>query len=126
MIDHVTLQIADFGRSASFYDRALAPLRIKRLFDEGQAAGFGTNRPFFWIHQAEPVAAQGLLSRAHIAFAAENRAEVDAFYQAALAAGGVDHGAPGVRAHYHANYYGAFILDPDGNNVEAVCHSAPQ
>jgi catechol 2,3-dioxygenase-like lactoylglutathione lyase family enzyme len=117
-LDHVTLKVADFGRAAAFYDAALASLGLRRLFgDDATFAGYGAGRPFFWI------GADGREGYAHVAFAVAERAAVDAFHAAALAAGGRDNGAPGVRPHYHPNYYGAFVLDPDGNNVEAVCHA---
>jgi catechol 2,3-dioxygenase-like lactoylglutathione lyase family enzyme len=119
MLDHVTIGVSNIARALAFYDRALAPLGVERLYSEGTSAfGYGSEKKaFFWIGLREAVQ-----SGAHIAFAAKDRATVDAFHAAALAAGGRDNGAPGVRPHYHANYYGAFILDPDGHNVEAVCH----
>jgi len=117
MIDHVSLSVADVARSKRFYAAALAPLGYKLFADYGDdAAGFGVERPDFWIGRgAQP-------SRAHVCFAAQTRAEVAAFHEAALAAGGKDNGAPCLRTHYHPTYYGAFVLDADGNNVEAVCH----
>ena len=121
MLDHVTIGVRDLERSRIFYDAILRPLGIERLYAEGETfAGYGIKpKAFFWIgHRA------ALQTSAHVAFAAENREIVDRFHQAALAAGGVDNGAPGLRAHYHPNYYGAFILDPDGHNIEAVCHLA--
>lgn len=119
MLDHVTIGVRDLERSKVFYDAILYPLGIERLYAEGETfAGYGIgSKAFFWIGQRE--AAQ---TSAHIAFATENREVVDRFHQAALAAGGIDNGTPGLRLHYHANYYGAFILDPDGHNIEAVCH----
>ena len=125
MLDHVSIAVADLGRSTAFYAAALKPLGLGVVMQVtaeetgGDAhAGFGeSGKPFFWIGAgAKPKGGT------HVAFAAQTRAEVDAFYRAALAAGGQDNGAPGVRPHYHANYYGAFVLDPDGNNIEAVCH----
>lgn len=120
MLDHVTLGVTDVGRSKAFYDQALRPLGIERLYAEGDSfAGYGANgKAFFWIGLKD--AAQ---TGAHVAFAVADRHTVDRFHQAALAAGGRDNGAPGLRPHYHANYYGAFALDPDGNNIEAVCHA---
>jgi catechol 2,3-dioxygenase-like lactoylglutathione lyase family enzyme len=120
-LDHIGLAVADYGRSKEFYEKALAPLGIRLLMEfSGAAAGFGredTERPSFFIEaHGEPVR-----GRLHVAFAAEDRAQVDAFHSAALEAGGVDNGAPGLR-WYHADYYGAYALDPDGNNIEAVCH----
>jgi catechol 2,3-dioxygenase-like lactoylglutathione lyase family enzyme len=119
MLDHVSLRVSDFARSKTFYEAALAPLGIKVLMDGGGFAGMGDTRPFFWIGQSEAAPSGGI----HVAFGVESRALVDAFHAAALAAGGRDNGAPGLRPHYHPNYYGAFILDPDGHNVEAVCHA---
>ena len=124
MIDHITFGVSDFARSAAFYDAALAPLGLKQLFvvpkeftDGADAVGYGDTRPVFWITGAD--ATRGKL---HIALTAKDRATVDAFYAAAMAAGGNDNGGPGVRPHYHPGYYGAFVLDPDGHNIEAVCH----
>ncbi|MBV9558887.1 MAG: VOC family protein [Bradyrhizobium sp.] len=120
MLDHVTLGVGDIERSKQFYDRALAPLGIARLYAEGERfAGYGiAPKAFFWIGRKDTAQ-----TGAHIAFAAGDRATVDRFYEQAIAAGGRDNGAPGRRPHYHANYYGAFVLDPDGHNIEAVCHS---
>ena len=113
--------MADFDRSARFYDRALAPLGVRRLYDDphgaGRATGYGDQRPWFWIAESAPAS-----SRVHIAFRTASREAVDAFHREALAAGGVDNGAPGYRPQYHPGYYGAFVLDPDGHNVEAVFH----
>lgn len=120
MIDHITFGVSDFAASVTFYDRAFAPLGLKRLFDPPGAAastGYGDTRPWFWIAEVRPT--RGML---HIAIRAHTRAQVDAFYAAAIAAGGLDNGPPGPRPHYHPDYYGAFVLDPDGNNIEAVCH----
>jgi catechol 2,3-dioxygenase-like lactoylglutathione lyase family enzyme len=124
MLDHVGFPVTDLARSRAFYTAALAPLDIKVLYEVSAAetganafAGFGETRPYFWIGTGE--ALKGCL---HVAFTAKDRATVDAFYRAALAAGGRDNGAPGLRPHYHPTYYGAFVLDPDGHNVEAVCH----
>jgi len=116
MIDHVGLSVSDYGRSKKFFSSALAPLGYSLIMEFGDVAGFGVpGKPDFWI-------SAGPGSPVHVAIASENRATVDAFYQAALAAGGRDNGAPGLRPQYHPNYYGAFVLDPDGNNIEAVCH----
>lgn len=120
MLDHMGFAVADYARSKAFYEKALAPLGFALLIEPmGQAAGFGKDgKPSFWIEaQGRPV--QG---RLHVAFVAKNRELVDAFYAAAIAAGATDNGAPGVRDVYHPNYYGAYVLDPDGNNIEAVCH----
>ena len=122
MLDHIGFPVTDFSRSKAFYASALAPLGYRvvkemMLSEEDGYAGFGADRPQFWIGTGKP-----LQGRLHVAFAAKTRAEVRAFYEAALAAGGVDNGAPGLRPHYHENYYGAFVLDPDGHNIEAVNH----
>jgi catechol 2,3-dioxygenase-like lactoylglutathione lyase family enzyme len=119
MLDHVSISVSNIAQAIAFYDRALAPLGIERLYSEGtDAFGYGADKKaFFWIGLREAIR-----TGAHIAFAAKDRASVDAFHAAALAAGGRDNGGPGLRPHYHANYYGAFILDPDGHNIEAVCH----
>jgi catechol 2,3-dioxygenase-like lactoylglutathione lyase family enzyme len=123
MIDHVTFAVSDLDRSIRFYDRALAPLGIGRLFDDSAAAGrttgYGDIRPRFWIAERPPAG-----GRVHVALRAASREAVDSFHREALAAGGSDNGPPGLRPHYHAGYYGAFVLDPDGHNIEAVCHLA--
>jgi catechol 2,3-dioxygenase-like lactoylglutathione lyase family enzyme len=120
MLDHVTIGVSDTERSKKFYDRALRPLGITRLYAEGDhAAGYGISpKAFFWIGQKDMPQ-----TGAHIAFTAPDRATVDRFHDEAIAAGGRDNGQPGLRPHYHANYYGAFVLDPDGHNIEAVCHA---
>jgi catechol 2,3-dioxygenase-like lactoylglutathione lyase family enzyme len=120
-LDHVGFAVGDYARSKAFYEKALAPLRMKLLMEfSGAAAGFGRDdegRPSFFIEaHGEPVR-----GRLHIALRAESRAQVDAFYAAAVEAGGTENGAPGIR-WYHADYYGGYVLDPDGNNIEAVCH----
>jgi catechol 2,3-dioxygenase-like lactoylglutathione lyase family enzyme len=119
MLDHVTLGVSDLARSREFYDAALKPLGIGRLYAEGETfSGYGAReKAFFWIGARDEVT-----SGAHIAFTAPDRATVDGFHAAALAAGGRDNGAPGPRPHYHRHYYGAFVLDSDGHNIEAVCH----
>jgi catechol 2,3-dioxygenase-like lactoylglutathione lyase family enzyme len=126
MLDHVGFAVSDAERSRRFYELALAPLGITLIMSVspkdtqsgGTAYGFGSDgKPYFWIGDNERVG-----EGSHIAFQARGRAEVDAFYEAAMAAGGRDNGAPGLRAHYHPNYYGAFVLDPDGMNIEAVSH----
>jgi catechol 2,3-dioxygenase-like lactoylglutathione lyase family enzyme len=121
MLDHVGFGVSDYARSKAFYERALAPLGIVLVMEPaGRGAGFGVGaKPFFWIEADGQAPGEYL----HVAFAAERRELVDAFHAAALAAGGTDNGAPGVRAIYHPGYYGAFVLDPDGHNVEAVCHA---
>jgi catechol 2,3-dioxygenase-like lactoylglutathione lyase family enzyme len=127
MIDHIGLVVDDMGRAKAFYIDALRPLGIGVIMEVSAEetgadahAGFGKdNKAFFWIGTgAKP------RGGAHVAFTAQTRAEVDAFHRAALAAGGKDNGAPGPRPHYHQHYYGAFVFDPDGNNIEAVCHRA--
>ena len=120
MIDHAGVTVANVARSKMFYRTALAPLGYTMLMEWEQFAGFGVApKPDFWIGQGVPNE-----PRVHVAFRADTRAMVDAFHRAALAAGGRDNGAPGLRPHYHENYYGAFVLDPDGHNIEAVCHDA--
>jgi catechol 2,3-dioxygenase-like lactoylglutathione lyase family enzyme len=116
----VTLGVRSLATACAFYDAALAPLGIARLYGEGERfAGYGVGKKaFFWVGER----AEGIGS-AHVAFAAPDHATVDAFHATALAAGGRDNGAPGLRPHYHAKYYGAFVLDPDGHNIEAVCHA---
>jgi catechol 2,3-dioxygenase-like lactoylglutathione lyase family enzyme len=126
MLDHVGFAVGDAERSRVFYEKALAPLGITLIMSVtpeqtesgGTAHGFGSSgKPYFWVGDNERTG-----EGTHVAFAAETRAQVDAFHEAALAAGGKDNGAPGLRPHYHPDYYGAFVLDPDGINVEAVCH----
>jgi catechol 2,3-dioxygenase-like lactoylglutathione lyase family enzyme len=119
MLDHVSLSVSDFARFKAFYDRALAPLGLQVLMGGEGFAGYGDTRPFFWIGQSPGPPSNPV----HVAFAAASRSAVDAFYAAAVAAGGSDNGAPGVRPQYHPNYYGAFVLDPEGRNIEAVCHA---
>lgn len=125
MLDHVGFAVSDLVRSRAFYEAALAPLGIGILMEVtreqsgGDAhVGFGANgKPFFWIGSGKQPQ-----SPVHVAFTADSRAVVEEFHRAALAAGGADNGAPGLRPQYHPNYYGAFVLDPDGHNIEAVCH----
>lgn len=126
MLDHVGVTVSDFHVSKAFYTRALAPLGYTLLMEAlspvltggHSTAGFGVApKPDFWIASGKPP-----VPKVHVAFCAASRAEVDAFHAAALAAGGQNNGAPGPRPHYHPHYYGAFVLDPDGHNIEAVCH----
>jgi catechol 2,3-dioxygenase-like lactoylglutathione lyase family enzyme len=130
ILDHITLVVSDYARSRLFYEKALAPLGIKRVMEFGQACGFGrTEKPSFWIGTG-PTSFQKpeqlrVITPTHVAFVARSRAEVDTFYKAALEAGGRDFGAPGLRTHYHPNYYGSFVLDPDGHDIEAVFHGSP-
>jgi catechol 2,3-dioxygenase-like lactoylglutathione lyase family enzyme len=147
MLDHVGFAVTDAEHSRAFYEAALAPIGIALIMTAtpnrteagGTAHGFGSNgKPFFWVGDNGDSGANDPRSSAampgghgdlitvgegtHVAFAVETRALVDAFYAAAMAAGGRDHGPPGLRPHYHPDYYAAFVLDPDGNNIEAVCH----
>ncbi|MCR4266877.1 VOC family protein [Nitratireductor sp. ZSWI3] len=124
MIDHIGITVADFDRAKAFYDKAMAPLGASLLmmvpteYTGGRKiGGYGRDRPVYWLSEGD-VAGEPK----HVAFTAGSRAEVDAFHRAALDAGGRDNGAPGLRPHYHPDYYGAFVFDPDGNNIEAVCH----
>ncbi|MEJ6394106.1 VOC family protein [Gymnodinialimonas sp. 2305UL16-5] len=126
MIDHMELTVSDFDRAKAFYSAALAPLGARYLVtlppeqtDGVAVGGFGQrDRAYLWISQGTPQRPS-----LHIAFTASRRDQVDAFHQAALAAGGTDNGTPGLRPHYHPDYYGAFVLCPDGHNIEAVCHA---
>jgi catechol 2,3-dioxygenase-like lactoylglutathione lyase family enzyme len=134
MIDHMGMPVRDIARATEFYLKALAPLGYGLVMDvsaaetgHGAAVGFGppgedadfqSGKPSFWIGEGER-----LSGPIHVAFVAPSRAAVDAFYRAALAAGGKDNGPPGLRPHYHADYYAAFVFDLDGNNIEAVCHA---
>ena len=117
MIDHVSIKVTDFPRARAFFAAALRPLGYAIVAEYPDIVGLGAGRkPDFWVSRGERVAP------VHVAFSGD-RVAVDAFHAAALAAGARDEGAPGLRAHYHPNYYGAFIIDPEGNNIEAVCHS---
>ncbi|MDB5733633.1 MAG: glyoxalase [Alphaproteobacteria bacterium] len=123
MLDHIGIAVTDFGRSKNFYVHALSPLGIDVVMEvtaeqtgSTPSCGLGSDgKPYFWI-------SPGAVAHNHVAFTAATRADVDSFYKSALAAGGRDNGAPGLRPHYHPDYYGAFVLDPDGHNIEAVCH----
>jgi catechol 2,3-dioxygenase-like lactoylglutathione lyase family enzyme len=121
VIDHIGVGVRDFEESIDFYTRALAPLGFEQVAfidTDNRAAAFGVRgRDDFWIHEGRPA------GRMHVGFDAESREAVDDFHAAALAAGGRDNGAPGLRPHYHPSYYGAFVFDPDGHNIEAVCHA---
>lgn len=125
MFDHVGFPVSNYKKAKAFYSKALAPLGFVMVMEVSSNepggkshCGFGTEgRPRFWISEAK--ADKGNM---HIAFKAKTRQAVEAFYEAALKAGGKDNGAPGLRPHYHDNYYGAFVIDPDGHNIEAVCH----
>ena len=118
MLDHVGIRVSDFEQSKRFFAQALSPLGYELIMEPSvSAAGFGRRgKPDFWIGQGDPGQA------VHIAFAASDRASVDAFHEEALAAGGRNNGGPGLRPEYHPSYYAAFVFDPDGNNIEAVCH----
>ncbi|WP_222877497.1 VOC family protein [Terrihabitans soli] len=127
MLDHIGFAVEDYEGAKAFYSAALKPLGISIVMEVQQeehpgyrACGYGGpgGKPDFWL------GAEGRTTpHVHVCFAAENRAAVEAFYKAAIAAGGRDNGPPGIRAHYHPNYYGAFVLDPEGHNIEAVCHT---
>lgn len=130
MLDHVGFAVSDINRSRAFYEATLRPLGIGVVMEippeqnaeggGGTAIGFGSaDNPFFWIGDNQKVG-----EGTHVAFTARDRGEVEAFHRAALAAGGHDNGRPGLRPHYHPNYYAAFVRDPDGFNIEAVCHRA--
>lgn len=128
MLDHFGINVRDFARSKAFYTATLAPLRYRIIKEFPSVAGFGVSDGFgkspdpagdFWIAKADP-----LTTPIHFAFCAETRDIVAAVYAAALKAGGKSNGEPGLRPHYHATYFAAFILDPDGHNIEAVCHAA--
>ena len=123
MIDHMGIRVSDLAASRRFYDASFAAMGGGMRFQVPMehtggtiVIGYGRERPVFWVQDGDATSPQ------HVAFAARNRAEVDAFHQAALAAGGRDNGGPGLRPQYHPDYYGAFAFDPDGNNIEAVCH----
>jgi catechol 2,3-dioxygenase-like lactoylglutathione lyase family enzyme len=117
VIDHVVLGVSDLATSRAFYEQALAPLGVRVVLDLPGYIGFGDgDRPWFFVATRAPT------ERVHVAFSADSREVVDAFHAAGLVAGGRDNGAPGPRPIYHAHYYGAFVYDPDGNNIEAVCH----
>jgi catechol 2,3-dioxygenase-like lactoylglutathione lyase family enzyme len=120
MIDHFMLKVRDYQKSKQFYLAALKPLGYELVMEFGEGGGLGAGgKPDFWIgRDAAPT------SPVHFAFHADQRRLVDAFYEAAIQAGGKDNGKPGLRPDYHPNYYGAFVIDPDGHNVEAVCHGA--
>ncbi len=118
MIDHFTVKVSDYKRSREFYLRALKPLGYEAVMEFEGNGGFGPKgKPYLWLSQDPPN-----VRPMHFAFAAPDRKSVDAFHAAAVRSGGKDNGPPGIRKHYHPNYYGAFVLDPDGHNVEAVCH----
>lgn len=118
IIDHIGLAVSDHAQSKDFYSKALTPLGVEEAMEFEGWSGFGKGgKPEFWFGVG-----RGVQQPTHIAFAADNRREVDSFYEAAIAAGGKDNGAPGIRENYHADYYAAFVFDPDGHNIEVVCH----
>jgi catechol 2,3-dioxygenase-like lactoylglutathione lyase family enzyme len=119
MLDHISIQCADVAASRAFYDAVLAPLGGSMIFEFGEACGYGRDRPTFWIG---PVTTGGAAREAHIAFEAPDRASAVAFFDAAVAHGAEVLHEPRLWPEYHPNYFGAFVRDPDGNNVEAVCH----
>ncbi len=127
MIDHTGVIVSNIQKSKAFYEKALTPISYSLLMElpasvtgHADVAGFGeAGKPDFWISSGTPNKPP-----IHVAFRVTSRVQVDAFYRAAIAAGGTDNGPPGLRPHYHPNYYGAFVLDPDGHNIEAVCHEA--
>lgn len=128
ILDHIGINVTDSARSKAFYAKALEPLGISLVMEFGPSCGFGRDgKPELWItsgttsyQRPEQIRT---ITPVHVCLVAKDRAEVDAFHAAALAAGGRDNGAPGLRAEYHPNYYGAFVLDPDGHNLEAVVHA---
>jgi catechol 2,3-dioxygenase-like lactoylglutathione lyase family enzyme len=119
MIDHMGIPVSDLAKSIAFYKQALAPLGYELILSLDTHAGFGLGETDFWL-----AAAGEARDRIHVAFRTQSRATVRAFYAAAIAAGGTDNGGPGIREIYHPDYYGAFVRDPDGHNIEAVCHEA--
>lgn len=128
ILDHTGVNVTDYAVSKAFYEKAFEPLGIKLAMEYGTACGFGRGpKPDFWIacgkatYQSEEQLRS--ITPVHVAFVARSREEVDAFHAAAIAAGGRDFGAPGIREQYHPGYYGAFVLDPDGHNIEAVHHT---
>ena len=122
MFDHIGVGVSDLKASKAFFVQALSPLGVGVVMEVSDAAGLGrAQKPSLWLGTATESKPLPL----HIAFAADNRSQVDEFYRQALAAGGKDNGPPGIRPHYHANYYAAFVIGPDGHNIEVVCHQPP-
>ena len=127
MLDHIGLTVTDLAKARAFFDAALKPLGISIVLEVAAEQNGGTpylgygsgGKPYFWIGTGGPAT-----GRVHVALTTRDRASVDAFYAAAMSNGGRDNGPPGIRAHYHPNYYGAYVLDPDGHNIEAVCHTS--
>ncbi len=136
MLDHMTFRVTDIGRAKTFYSAALAPLGYAVAYEGRHGVnilGFSYPEPsepdgrkadVWFVDGPSPYGGPAATSGCHLAWRAENRAQVDAFYREAIKAGGKDNGAPGLRPEYHPNYYGAFVIDPEGNNIEAVCHQA--
>ncbi|HEY1955630.1 MAG TPA: VOC family protein [Polyangiaceae bacterium] len=129
-LDHIGINVSSYARSKTFYEKALAPLGMEVVMEYGSWCGMGRNKkPDFWFGEGvakyQTPEQTKIITPVHVSFVARSRAEVDAFYEAAIAAGGKDNGKPGVRKEYHPNYYGAFVIDPDGHNVEAVIHTSP-
>lgn len=124
MINHVSIGTADTEKSRKFYDAALKPLGYKCLSKDDNSAGYGKDQPNFWVLKARRPVAPNAESGLHLCFDAPTRKSVDTFHKAALAAGGQDNGKPGLRKDYGANYYAAFVVDPDGYRIEAYCGAA--
>jgi catechol 2,3-dioxygenase-like lactoylglutathione lyase family enzyme len=121
VLDHLGLGVTDYAACKAFFLKALAPLGVGAVMEGPYGVGMGRDgKPTLWLHETSAKPAP-----LHLAFSAADRAQVDAFHRAALEAGGTDNGAPGLRPHYHPNYYAAFVIGPDGHNVEAVCHQPP-
>jgi|SRR6185503_6448637 len=128
ILDHIGINVSSYARSKTFYEKALAPLGIEVVMEYGTWCGMGRNmKPAFWFGEGvakyQTPENTKVITPVHLSFLARSRAEVDEFYAAAIAAGGKDNGKPGLRKEYHPNYYGAFVLDPDGHNIEAVIHT---
>jgi catechol 2,3-dioxygenase-like lactoylglutathione lyase family enzyme len=119
MLDHLTVKVADLDKAKAFYSAALKPLGYGVMMEFGEYLGLGAGKPDLWLKRDPD------LRPMHVALSADDRALVDAFYEAAMGAGATDNGKPGVRTDYHPTYYAAFVLDQDGNNLEVVCHTAP-
>lgn len=125
MFDHLSFGVANIERTIVFYDLVLAPLLVRRCVRFGSMAAYGPDdRPMFWLSDKPTTSSIVAGEGTHIAFQASSRSAVDAFYANAIAAGAQDNGKPGLRSHYHPNYYAAFVIDPDGHRLEAVCHTA--
>jgi len=123
MFDHLSLAVSNLQQSINFYNVVLAPLGIKCLFNLPYVAAYGIDSPMFWIGNRSESTEISPSPGFHLAFAASDRSSVDAFYVAAMGIGGKENGKPGLRPQYHPNYYAAFVIDPDGYRIEAVCHN---